>query len=180
MIRTSLDEFKYQMAIYPTVPEILLCGAKPWEASVNPDHRLHCERGVWVTTDVEPGEGVELVCDLQTMWQSTDRRFDGVVCPAVLEHIPRPWLAVHSMAHVLKPGGIVYIQTHQTFPLHYYPSDYFRFSREALEVKARDSGLEVLVTDYGTPCTITPSVPRVWNHVAESFLDVSICARKPL
>ena len=32
----------------------------------------------------------------------------------------------------LKVGGLIYIQTHQSFPLHGYPHDYFRFSREAL------------------------------------------------
>jgi hypothetical protein len=32
----------------------------------------------------------------------------------------------------LKVGGLLFIQTHQAFPLHAYPYDYFRFSREAM------------------------------------------------
>src|SRR5262249_45205926 len=33
---------------------------------------------------------------------------------------------------VLKTGGLLFVQTYQTFPLHAYPFDYVRFSQEAL------------------------------------------------
>lgn len=140
---------------------------------------MHCQRGRWVGTDIEAGEGVEIVADLQTLWQQTDRRFDGILCPAVLEHIERPWVAVHSMAALLKPGGSLFIDTHQTFPLHGYPRDYFRFSCEALTVMATDSGLVVSASGYDSPCTITPTAPVLWNPLAKAFLGVSLCARKP-
>ena len=83
------------------------------------------------------------------------------------------------MAQMLQSGGVLYIQTHQTFPLHGYPHDYYRFSEQALRSLCRDSGLVTLAAGYDGPCTITPANCPVWNPVAEAFLNVTICATKP-
>lgn len=178
--KSPLDEWKLYVAVVPHRPTILLCGAKQWDDSPVVDHRRHFPLGDWVTTDIEAGDGVDLVHDLQNMWQETDRKFDGIFCPAVLEHIQRPWTAVHSMAQMLLPGGVLYIQTHQTFPLHGYPNDHFRFSTDALETLCRDSGLDPVFSGYDGPCTITPGGDATrWNVVAEAWLNVTICAQKP-
>lgn len=162
------------------VQKILHCGAAVWVGSPEYDHRAHWPAGKWFTTDIQAGSGVDIVGDLQTLWTATAERFDAIFCRSVLEHIPRPWLAMHSLAQLLNPGGVVYIATHQTFPLHYYSEDYFRFSTAALEMMARDSGLEILHCGYDSPCTITPAGRREpWNDIARAFLDVSLCARKP-
>lgn len=159
---------------------LLHCGAKPWAGSPAFDHTDHWPGGQWFTTDLSPGEGVDIVGDLHTLWQTTTETFDGIYCQSVFEHLQRPWLAMHSLAQLLRPQGVVFIGTHQAFPLHYYPDDYFRFSTAALEGMARDSGLEVLHSNYDGPCTINPvDRERLWNPLARCYLDVSICARKP-
>lgn len=176
---TPLDEFKKRVNGMPGNPTVLLTGAKEWADSFNPEHANHSPNATWIGTDIEAGKGVEIVADLQRIHEVTDRRFDAVFSPATLEHIERPWVAMHSMGQVLKPGGIFYLHTHQTFPIHGYPSDYFRFSTEALRTMCFDSGLDVVSCEYDSPCTITPSpsIP-VWNTVAESFLNVTVCAVK--
>lgn len=176
---SPLDIWKRRLNEMPGDLSVLLCGAKVWDDSYQADHRKHCERATWTTTDIFPGDEVNIVGDLQSLWQTCDLKFDGIFCPAVLEHIERPWTAVHSMAQMLKPWGVLYIHTHQTFPLHGYPNDYFRFSEHALKLMCVDSGLEVLSAGYDSPCTITPASCPVWNPVAEAFLNVTICARKP-
>jgi len=176
-----VDEFKRVMSTIES-PKILLTGAKVWEGSVQPNHQLHVPHAQWITTDIEKGEGVDQVFDLQTIPKSFSNYFNGIYSQATLEHIERPWLAIHEMARSLKAGGVLCIGTHQTFPLHGYPNDYFRFSTEALSVMCKDSGLNVLCTAYDGPCTITPDSPEsvlVWNKIATSFLGVSICAQKP-
>lgn len=178
-IWTPLDIWKRQMNEKQGIPKVLLCGAKRWPNSKDGNHSLHCQKAVWTGTDIFEGDGVDIVGDLQTLWQTCDLKFDGIFCPAVLEHIERPWTAVHSMAQLLKPGGVLYIQTHQTFPLHGYPSDFYRFSEPALRSLCFDSGLVTLAAGYDGPCTITPASCPVWNPVAESFLNVTICAIKP-
>ena len=182
MTTSPLDMWKLEMATKAS-PSILLCGAKPWPGSRDPDHRRHAPNANWVTTDIESGEGVNIVADLQTMFQAYDGKyvgaFDGIFCPAVLEHIARPWVALYSMAQLLNAGGSLYIQTHQTFPLHGYPHDYFRFSREALELLCLDAGLVTLQSGYDGPCSIVPPAEcAVWNVLAECFLNVTICAKK--
>lgn len=178
-VMSPLDAWKLEMERLKLAPKILLCGAKKWPGSCNTDHRAHCKKAKWVTTDISAGPEVDLVHDLQSMWLECKEQFDGIFCPAVLEHIERPWTAVHSMAQLLRPGGCLYIQTHQTFPLHGYPNDYFRFSEQALRVMCFDSGLNVVQAGYESPCTITPADCRVWNPLAEAFLNVTICAKRP-
>ena len=39
-----------------------------------------------------------------------------------------------AMYKSLKSEGVLFLQTHQTFLIHGYPSDYFRFTTEALSV----------------------------------------------
>lgn len=174
-----LDEFKRRLEnVKPC--RILCTGAKVWDGSVNPDHSRHVAHAEWVGTDIEGGDGVDIKCDLQRIDRDQDERFDGVFSPATLEHIERPWVAVIAMANVLKPGGILYIQTHQTFPIHGYPSDYFRFSEEAMKTMCYDAGLETVSSGYDGPCTITPPPScKVWNTLAQAYLNVTICAVKP-
>ena len=160
-------------------PLVLLTGAKVWPGSVNPSYRNHVPYAKWMTTDIESGDGVDIVADLQRIHEATDLKFDAIFSPATLEHIERPWTAMYAMSQILKPGGVLFLHTHQTFPIHGYPSDYFRFSTSALRTLCFDAGLEVIACEYDSPCTITPSVDvPVWNNVAESFLNVCVCAVK--
>jgi len=175
---SPLDLWKRSMA--PVSPcSILWTGAKAWPSSVNADHSLHVPHATWTGTDIAAGEGVDIVADLQRIDQDSSQRFDGIFSPATLEHIERPWCAMLAMSNILKPGGFLYLHTHQTFPVHGYPSDYFRFSTNALRTLCYDAGLTVLACEYDSPCTITPppSVP-VWDHVSRAFLNVTVCASK--
>ncbi len=159
---------------------VLLTGAKVWPGSVNPDHSAHLPHAEWIGTDIEAGPGVSIVGDLQKIDEVITERYEGVFSPATLEHIERPWRAMIAMGRVLKPGGVLYLHTHQTFPLHGYPHDYYRFSQQALRTMCSDAGLDVVETGYDNPCTIVPPPSMaVWNTVAESFLNVTVCARKP-
>ena len=181
---SALDEWKLVLARLqyedPPVehPRVLLCGAKVWEGSVNPDHRAHLPRAEWHTTDIFEGPEVDIVGDLQRLHEVTPLRFHGILCPAVLEHVERPWCAMHSMGQLLLPGGVALVQTHHTFPLHGYPSDYFRFSTEALKTMAHDAGCETVVAHYEAPCTIHPLGEHVWNELGKSYLTVIILMRK--
>jgi hypothetical protein len=178
---TPLDQWKLHLAQMPHAPRILHCGAKTWPCLGKRDPSVHWQNGDWVGTDMMAGDGVEIVGDLHTLYQTCPERFDAVFCNWVLEHLERPWAAIHSMAHLLNPRGALFIGTHQTFPLHGYPNDYFRFSTSALKLMAEDSGLKVTSCQYDTPCTITPPAahPTVWNPLGKAFLHVSICAVKP-
>jgi hypothetical protein len=41
-----------------------------------------------------------------------------------------PWKAVIEIIKVMSPGGLIFTQPHQTWPIHETPWDYWRFSRD--------------------------------------------------
>jgi len=86
--------------------------------------------------------------------------FDAIVCTEVLEHVPEPIKAVHELARILRPGGVMLLTAplgcllHQE-PYHYYggytPYWYRRFLDEAgCDVVAIESnqGFFSLFSDY--------------------------------
>lgn len=144
-------------------------------------------RANYVMVDVQPGPDVDVVADIHCLPEDWTNRFDAFIASAVFEHLARPWLAAKEVARVLAPGGLCFISTHQTFPLHAYPSDFFRFSTDALSLLFTDAGLEVLHLGYQDRCLIIPPesvvLPgqlRAWNKTFPSYARVSLVGRKPV
>jgi hypothetical protein len=129
--------------------------------------------------DISTGADVDRVVDIHKLPIEWTNHFNAFVALAVWEHLERPWIAAHEVGRILAPGGICYIETHQTFPLHGYPQDYFRFSKEALALIFADAGLEVVDTGYLYPCKIVPPAEiNAWDYACLSFLNVYFIGRK--
>ncbi len=176
--RSPLQIWVSAIATY-NKPTVLLTGAKRWEGSPPPSHEQYAPHATWIGTDIEAGEGVHIVGDLQSLDRTTDDKFDAIFSPATLEHIERPWTAMFAMTNMLRRGGLLYLHTHQTFPLHGYPNDFYRFSTEALKTLAHDAGLSVVSAAYDGPCKIRPDEKvAVWNDAAECYLNVTMVAEK--
>jgi len=63
----------------------------------------------------------------------------------MLEHDRCFWKSIPEMARVLAPGGRLLLTTRGIgFPVHRHPSDYWRFTPEAVEALLTDAGLNVL------------------------------------
>lgn len=110
-------------------------------------------RGAWRSTilerassyeslDIGPrgGDQSTWVGDLADMPQVPTARFDTVVCHQVLEHLPRPWLALAEMRRVLKPGGKLIVSVPHLSRLHELPHDYFRYTPQGMQVLLADCG----------------------------------------
>jgi SAM-dependent methyltransferase len=128
--------------------------------------------------DLAPGPGVDVVADLHDLTAlAAGPPFDAALLCSVLEHVRRPWEAARQLARVVRPGGLLYCQSHQTFPLHLHPGDYFRFTAEALrEVFAADAGWRVLDAGHEFPCAVLPlgnhfTHARGWNFAAPAYLN---------
>lgn len=162
-------------------PMVLEMGTLRWEEGL-PTHHEHWAPHAcrFVKTDITEGTDVDVVADAHTLSRQLRGRFDAIIAVSVWEHLKRPWVAAKELARVLAPNGIAFVCTHQTFPLHGYPNDYFRFSAEGLSLIFEDAGLTTLDAGYQYRCRIEPpSEVTRWNRDAESYLNVAWAGVKP-
>lgn len=112
--------------------------------------------------DIVPGENVDLVGDAHVMSGLLPRGgFQAAMSLSVFEHLAMPWKVAVELAKVMAPGGVVYIQTHQAFPLHDEPWDFWRVSNEAWPALFnRHTGFEIIEAAMAEP---TFSVPHRWH-----------------
>lgn len=169
-------------------PSVLEIGTRGWDGHPPRHHRAELvarnPSASWVGVDCLGGPGVDVVADIHSLsGVFQPGQFDAAIMASVLEHVRRPWVAAKELAAVIRPGGILLVQTHQTFPVHGYPSDYWRFTREALaEVFALDHGWRVIESEYTYPAKVVPLSNEVhatnWNFLADAWLNVeAMCER---
>lgn len=70
--------------------------------------------------------------------------FDYILCTQVLEHLRDPARAFAEFFRMLKPGGRLFLTTHQSFEEHMAPNDYFRFTRYGLRHLGEAAGLRLV------------------------------------
>lgn len=161
-------------------PKVLELGTMRSDPN-NPTHHLAWlpDGSTHVKSDAFDGIDVDVIADAHDLSPFKDGEFDAVIAVSVWEHLARPWIAAEAVHRVLKPNGLVYVATHQTFPLHGYPSDYFRFSTEAMKVLFGEPLFKDAVASYQFPCKIMPpAIVTRWNPAASAFLNVDCFARK--
>lgn len=86
----------------------------------------------YVGMDILEGPNVDVVGDAHRLSQLLPHAsFDAAMSLAVFEHLAMPWKVALELNRVLKPGAIAFIQTHQSFPMHEVPWDFWRISADA-------------------------------------------------
>ena len=161
-------------------PVVLELGTKqsiPGRSTMHRDWVPHASE--FLGADMEQGPDVDLVADVHRLSEHVGReRFDVILSCSTFEHFKYPALAAHEIMKALKVGGVVYVQTVQSFPLHAYPSDYFRFSQEALaSLFGTRMGLEVVATNYDFPVRLyARRVPGLQRF--PSFLNTTLWGEK--
>ena len=153
-----------------------------------------------VNFDLVPCAGVRVVGDAHGLPFGAGV-FHGVVCQAVLEHTRRPEAVVEEIGRVLKPRGLVYVETPFMQGFHPTPRDYYRFTEEGLAellsgFERVDSGVCVgpssslawILREYlaGLATGFTPTSPwrgkavmaAAWLTFPLKYLDLLV-ARRP-
>ncbi len=119
-----------------------------------------------VNLDIALFASVNVVGDAQQL-PFADEVFDGIICQAVLEHVPRPQEVTSEMRRVLRREGIIYVEVPFLQGYHPTPGDFFRFTIE---------GLEQLLADFsklGSGVCVGPASTVSW--VAREFLSGVLC-----
>lgn len=104
-------------------------------------------QGQWLGIDMQEGHGVDRVADIHSLPAEWAGRFSAVLCSEVLEHVARPWLALPSMAAVIRPGGWMICTTLTSFHLHGFPDDYYRYTPSGLRLLLEDAGFADVQTE---------------------------------
>jgi hypothetical protein len=161
----------------PSVLELGTLQSKPGRSTMHRDWVPHAAE--FLGTDIEAGPDVDVVADLHRLTEVTgSERFDVILSASTFEHLKYPTLVAHELMKALKVGGLLYIQTHQSFPLHGYPNDYFRFSTDALaSLFGTQMGFEVVATNYDFPARIYSARDPVSDREA-AFLNTTLWGEK--
>jgi SAM-dependent methyltransferase len=101
----------------------------------------------YLTLDIRPESGADIVGDVHDVPRESDS-LDTVLATEVLEHCYDPARAVREIHRILRPGGVCILSTRFIHAYHPDPHDYFRFSRDGLELVFRDFS-QVEITALG-------------------------------
>jgi hypothetical protein len=86
----------------------------------------------YVGVDIVPGPNVDVVADAHSLASHfAPGSVDAVLAISTFEHLLMPWKAVLELNRMLAIGGRVMVASHQTWPLHDEPCDYWRFSADS-------------------------------------------------
>jgi SAM-dependent methyltransferase len=161
-------------------PKVLELGTGRWKKNVPTHHGEWVpEGGTHVKSDIFQAEDVDVIADAHDLAPFKDNEFDAFMAISVWEHLKKPWLAAEAARRVLRPGGILLVQTHFVFPVHGYPSDYCRWTDEGLKGLFDEPEWSGQIAGMQYPCVITPPKEvTTWNTAAPAFLNVNIFAVK--
>jgi SAM-dependent methyltransferase len=161
-------------------PHLLEVGSRARSGTVQ---TARFPRAEYVGFDVVAGENVHVVGDAHELSRHfPPEHFDAAFAVSVFEHLAMPWKVVLELNRVLKPGGLVCVFTHPTYPPHDRPWDFWRYNREAFEVLfSAPMGFELLACAEGMRCSVVPfqrqpALVGLWREPA--CLGVTAFARK--
>lgn len=137
----------------------------------------------YVGFDIRPGLDVDVVGDIHELSRHFEpEAFDFVCAVATFEHLAMPWKAVLEINKVMRPGGLLFVSTHPTWPPHEQPWDFWRFSAEAFQVLlGPPTGFEILRCAEGMPgviLSLSTDAPTRGMHRFPANLNAAAVARK--
>jgi hypothetical protein len=110
-------------------------------------------------TDILPGPNVDMVIDAHKPSSLIAvRSIDAVMSISVFEHLAMPWKAAIELNRVMAKGAIGFVQTHQMFPLHEQPWDFWRISADAWPALFnRVTGFRIIEAAMAEPGFMVPA-----------------------
>ena len=179
MTSTSFTQFLAKVA-EDKPAAILELGTRKWGTQSTNHKHLFADYEHYEMADFIDGEDVTIVSDAHNLKEFQSDVFDCVFTASTFEHIQFPWVAACAIKRVLKSGGLLFVQTHQTLPIHGYPHDYTRWSDEGLRSLFEWAGFHVVVADMFDRCTIQPRHDYpVWDFNAPAYIGVACFGIKP-
>jgi SAM-dependent methyltransferase len=134
-------------------PKILEIGSRARSGVIRRD--LFPEKAHYVGFDIKKGPNVDIVGDAHRLSSYVRERFNFVFCVSTFEHLLMPWKVAIEINRVLEPDGLVFVQSHQAWPVHDAPWDYWRFSKYAWNALFNEyTGFKLLVAAHSEPAVV--------------------------
>ncbi|MCH9627680.1 MAG: hypothetical protein S4CHLAM2_13220 [Chlamydiales bacterium] len=140
--------------------------------------KIHFPRAEKVIgVDIFEAPNVDVVSDLASL-PFKDQSFDGIVTIAVLEHCRYPWRVVEEFQRVIKDQGRVICTVPFLQPIHYVPTDYFRFTPDGIRSLFEDNQFDVIKIEMTHSVfhttgwigeEITKTLPRYWRPLTNTL-----------
>lgn len=108
-----------------------------------------------VGVDMQRGKGVDVVCNLEGPCELGT--FAHMECCSVLEHSKKPWKLAANLERMLEKRGTMFLRVPWVWRFHGYPSDYWRFTPEAVRVLFPNMQWDLVVL---TETAITHKLPK--------------------
>lgn len=124
----AVDDF---IEVYKPKGRTLVVGSKVYEKKAIDRRGLY---GDAIGLDMQEGEGVDIVHDLEQPLAKEIGLFHHIDCVSVMEHCQRPWLMAENIQRAMHPGGTILLSVPFVWRTHGYPSDYWRFTTESFSV----------------------------------------------
>jgi SAM-dependent methyltransferase len=96
-----------------------------------------------VGVDIRSGPGVDCVASVEQLPQKT-ASVGTVLALNTFEHVARFWRGFDEVYRVLRPDGVLLVSCPFYFHIHNHPSDYWRFTPEALDVLLQNYPTRIL------------------------------------
>ncbi len=122
----------------------------------------------YIGVDVHAAPNVDVTGDAHFLHELLgEASVDVVYSVAVMEHLAYPWLFSAAVNRTLRGGGLTFHATHQSWPTHEQPNDFWRFSENSMRVLfGPETGFETLYAGVHNPAFIYPELRN------QSFGDV--------
>lgn len=110
------------------------------------------------TFDADPIWRPDIIGDI-TKTNFEDYSWDAIICVQVIEHVKNIWDIPREMSRILKPGGMVIVDTPFMYPYHAEPpsfGDYWRLTKDGMRVLFEPyfNILDIVATDNLTSCLL--------------------------
>ena len=107
------------------------------------DKHKQIKSAILQTLDVNDfGDYPDIICDICSDINGLEKKYDIIVCLAILEHVYNPFKAVENLKLMLKENGIIYGFVPYLYNYHAPKDlqfqDYFRFSKDSLAYLFKD------------------------------------------
>lgn len=87
---------------------------------------------VYTGLDVAAGPNVDIIAPDPYRFPFKANHFHHVISASTMEHVGEIWRWIPELVRVLKPGGLLAITTHTSWPLHRYPVDCWRIMPDGM------------------------------------------------